>query len=147
MWGHTADFTTFSGAPHAGTAGQYLFFEQQLWKKSSEDDQGLAMTAMVARANEHIAAVSVAWQLSLTYTGLFAGRPTDSTGFMLNHFDLSDDPAAGFTKDETAFELFHKFQVTPFLKITPDLQWIRSPSGDPTIDDAFVGGVRFDLVF
>jgi len=60
------------------------------------------------------------------------------------HF--SDD--AGIGDDaETAFELYYKRQVAPWLVLKPDVQYIANPGGDPAVDDAFVVSLRVQLDF
>ncbi len=46
---------------------------------------------------------------------------------------------------ETAIELFYKAQLTEFMSIQPDIQYIANPSGNG--DDALVFGIRFEVVF
>ena len=35
--------------------------------------------------------------------------------------------------------------LTPFLSITTDVQWIDEPSGDSSLRDVLVTGVRFEV--
>jgi carbohydrate-selective porin OprB len=42
---------------------------------------------------------------------------------------------------ETAIELFYKVQLTEFISIQPDIQYISNPGGGTT-DDAIVLGIR-----
>ena len=44
-------------------------------------------------------------------------------------------------------EWFYNIQVTPWLNITPDLQWIRPGLGAISTDNAFVYGVRANATF
>ena len=65
----------------------------------------------------------------------------------MSHVCFSDEPGAGFPQDETAIELYHRFQLTPFLSIKPDLQYIANPGGSPGVADALVATVRVEIVF
>ena len=49
----------------------------------------------------------------------------------------------GGTNQETVFELFYKAEITPRIRIQPDLQYIATPSGIHR--DALAVGVRFEV--
>ena len=48
-------------------------------------------------------------------------------------------------RDETAIEIFHKFQLSPWLSLKPVLQYIFNPGGDGR--DAIVVGARVEIAF
>jgi porin len=45
-------------------------------------------------------------------------------------------------KDQHAFELFYRLQITQALAITPDIQYLRNPALNPDEDSIFVFAVR-----
>ena len=50
-------------------------------------------------------------------------------------------------RDGQGVEWFYNIQATPWLNITPDLQWIRPGLGAIATDNAFVYGVRANATF
>ena len=46
---------------------------------------------------------------------------------------------------ETAIEAFYKYQLTEFMSVKPDLQYIVNPGGAGR--DAIVAGVRLEISF
>ncbi len=60
---------------------------------------------------------------------------------------LADQEAAGVnTSDvETALELTYRFEVTPWLALQPDFQYVITPSGNRDIPDAQVGTLRVEI--
>ena len=44
-------------------------------------------------------------------------------------------------------ELFYNVQLTPWLNITSDVQWIRPSAGNLATDNAFVYGLRVNFTF
>ena len=44
-------------------------------------------------------------------------------------------------------EFFYKAMITPSFSLKPGLHYIKNPSGDPSIDDALIGTVRFEVTF
>lgn len=149
-WGHTADFARFDGGVEEGTQGCYVCAEQQLiMKGQGEDDaeKGLFVFAKYAWADEHLCECRQSVGAGCCVRGTFGDRSDDEAGLFVGWADLSGDPAAGFAGDETTVELYYKVAITPFFSLTPDLQYIVNPSGDPSISDAVVGAVRFELTF
>ena len=49
------------------------------------------------------------------------------------------------SQNETALELTLKVPVMPHVTVQPDIQWIKSPGFNPTINEAWVLGLRFQF--
>jgi porin len=47
--------------------------------------------------------------------------------------------------DGTGVELYYNFQVTPWLNVTPDIQFIRPGLGAIATDEAFIYGLRVNM--
>lgn len=79
------------------------------------------------------------------YTGLFEGRDTDETALGIIYADASAnlaDRTNNTLGGETAIELAHKFKLTPWFAIQPDLQFIFDPKGNDQRSDIVVLGLR-----
>lgn len=81
---------------------------------------------------------------------IIPGRPRDSFGIGYFNYDFSDvlqkavDPFVQFD-DEMGVELFYNFSVTPWLRMTADVQWINpATAADSTM---WVGALRLQLIF
>jgi porin len=48
---------------------------------------------------------------------------------------------------EVAIELSYRAQITPWLALQPDLQYIVNPGFDGSVDDALAIGVRAEIAF
>jgi porin len=48
-------------------------------------------------------------------------------------------------QDGTGVEMFYNFQVTPWLNVTPDIQFVR-PGARAIADDAFIYGLRVNML-
>jgi len=44
-------------------------------------------------------------------------------------------------------ELYYNAAVTPWLSISPSVQYVFNPGGDRTVDDAVVLGFRVQMTF
>jgi porin len=57
-------------------------------------------------------------------------------------------PPGVFSEDyELAIEAFHRVQLTPWIALKPDVQYIVNPGGDADLTDAVVGTLRIEVVF
>lgn len=149
-WLHTGEFERFNGAgDRDDAAGYFLTFSQQITARDEweGDDRGLRLFAQYGWADDDISAVGRHLGAGLMTRGTFGGRPADSAGIYFSHVDLSDAAGAGFEDDEWAIDAYYRIQATPFLFVQPELQYIMQPSGNPSIDDALVAGVRIGISF
>ncbi len=146
-WYHSATFSAFDGRSHDGTGGFYVMAEQQFWVRGEGDDakRGLFGWVQYGHADDEISAISDQYGAGVKLVGTLPTRDDDTTGAFFTFAELSDK--GGFAENESALELFYTVQVTPAVKVKPDLQFIFNPSGDKTIDDAVVGGLRVEIAF
>jgi porin len=82
--------------------------------------------------------------------GVIPSRPNDRYGLgfyaMLESNDLKDQPVLGGLLDtEWGMEVFYNVAITPWLQVTPDLQYIQS--GLPGVDDSLVLATRVQMYF
>lgn len=81
--------------------------------------------------------------------GVVPGRPNDRWGLgfysLIESDDLKDQPLLGELDTEWGMEIFYNVALTPWLQVTPDLQYVES--GRPDTDDAVVLALRVQLYF
>ena len=150
-WYNTADFARFDGTARAGTGGLYALAEQTLWHKkyyNPQDPQGIAAFVQYGHADDHINAFGDHAGGGLVWNGPWDKRILDSVGLGVSYARLSKDPGTGFTgRDfELAAEAYYSLQVTRYLQIKPDLQYIIHPAYIAD-RDALVGTLRATLAF
>jgi porin len=143
VWHHTGDFAEFSGGESSGTTAFYALAEHRVWK--ADDERGIDLFAQFGWADDEVS--DVEWHLGLgaAWQGVCESRPSDATGVYVSFAALSDP--AGYADDETVVEWFYKVQLTGSVSVKPDIQFVFSPSGDSSLDDAVVGGLRVEIAF
>ena len=78
--------------------------------------------------------------------GLLPGRDHDTFGLGYYYSAVSDDlPDILNVDDAQGVELYYNIHATPWLRITPDIQFIDS--GFDSVDDAWVLGLRVRMDF
>ncbi len=161
-WWHTGDFARYDGGTDHGTGGFQVVAEQRLTAPGGpESDRGWYVFGQYGQADSQVSEAAQHIAGGVVARGMAPGRPGDSFGLYLSFVDLSDDaidlefepeeegevPPPLFTADEFALDAYYRFQVTPAVWLQADLQYIVHPSGDDSIDDAFIGGIRAEFSF
>jgi porin len=152
-WWNGRDFEAYHRYPshheNYGKAwGFYGFWQQQLWKENpgaTDDGQGIGLFAQYGWAPKDRFEVEDYMGGGLRWQGAIPERDNDVLG--LGAFNVYfSDRADHRQHSETAVELFYKAQLTGWLAVQPDMQYITNPGGD--IDkNAFVLGGRVEFVF
>ncbi|MCK4276265.1 MAG: carbohydrate porin [Phycisphaerae bacterium] len=80
-------------------------------------------------ADSDVSEIKCFWSAGAQYQGLIPTRDDDMLGFGVAQGRLVED--AGFTKGhETAMELYYNAAITPWLSISPSVQYIFNPGGN-----------------
>jgi len=127
--------------------GLYANFNQMIFKENDDEDdaQGLGLFGRYGLANGSVNEIRHFWSVGLQYQGLIPGRDCDVLGAGVANGHLSDE--ADFRKSrETAVEVYYNIQFTPWLMLTPDIQYITHPGGGAA-KDALVVGLRLQIIF
>jgi len=130
--------------------GLYLSCDQLLTKENNDpqDNQGLGTFFRYGYAHSKTNDITNFWSLGLQYQGLLDGRDDDVMGLGFAQGVFSDQASTTYTEDyETAMELYYSAAVTPWLNISPSIQYIKNPGGSKSAGDAVVIGARALMAF
>lgn len=158
------------GSASAGTAGRkhgnwalYAIYDGMLYREAGTEDLGLGSFIRVTMLPEDRNQMPLYVDSGLTYKGPFEGRDDDvaALGFAFGRmspalaardadarrFGTATAPDHDF---EAALELSYRYQMTPWLTLVPDAQYVFHPGGTAvlpedssrTIPDATVLGLR-----
>ncbi len=128
--------------------GAYLSVERRLW--GTDDSQLLAVAFLRAGMSDgDTTPFNGGWQAGLLLNHVLPDRPDSMVAFGVYQGRLNLKQRDNLRADgleaaafETGFELTASDQVTPWLRIQPDLQFIHNPGADHTADDAWVAALR-----
>ncbi|MGE0223745.1 MAG: carbohydrate porin [Acetobacteraceae bacterium] len=156
-------------ASHTGNFGIYAVVDHMLWRKPGTEDGGLGGFIRVATAPQQNRSPVYAYlDAGLTFKGPLPERDDDIVGLGFAWANLShglrslDQDTIFFSgvnqpirSSEMVIELTYQAQVTPWLVLQPDFQYVIRPGGgipdpnDPTkrIGDAAVFGLRSIITF
>lgn len=155
-WRYTAALDTDAlGNPVAAreNRGVYALAEGMLLPESGDAAQGLAGFLRYGVADDRLNQLDAFTGGGFVYTGLFPGRDADQLGLAFaraqngDRFrDLSRLGGAPVERAETAIELSYRAQLTPWLAVQPDYQYVVDPGTDPAVDNAHVLMLRFEII-
>ena len=130
--------------------GAYVVYEQPL----NDPGAARAATAFVRAgvSDGDTTPFSGGWQAGVLVRRVFEGRPDSLLSLGVNQGLLSEgyrrnriDLGASMANAEMQAELTYSDRLSPHVTVQPDLQYIRRPGGERSIEDAVVAGVRVTI--
>lgn len=160
-WYYTARFDDLLDTDVTGAAvqrrtnfGFYGIAEYQVLREKNAPEQGLNLFLRAGYASPAINPLVAYVGAGAVYTGLFAGRDEDQMGIAvataMNGSKFKNAQSAAGTPVESAeidIELTYRAQVTPWLAVQPDLQYVINPGMAPGVGNALQAGVRMEIIF
>ena len=157
-WWYSAEFDRLRGVDgngdplrKDGNNGYYGFAELPQLKFGS-GDTSLSVFLRYGIANDDINVLQSYFGGGLVATGLLRSRPQDQLGLAFASASVGGpyrraQADAGDRSDraETSIELTYSAQLTEWLRVQPDIQYIINPGANPALDNALVFGLQFSL--
>jgi len=134
----------------AGDYGFYASLDQLLHRETEQDDQGLGVFARFGYRNPEANRMSRFWSGGVSYKGLIPGRNEDVLGAAfscLRSSHLYRDRVNDSFTNETVYEVYYAVQVSKWMVLTPDFQYIDNPGAAGEYGHAIVAGVRARVSF
>ena len=129
--------------------GVYMLIDQPVYLEPSATDssgEGLTVFFEYSWAPENRNQINEYFSTGAMYTGLIPTRDSDEIGLAVTYMSPSENlKPDGLANNQTNFELFYKANVTPWLYIQPDVQWLQNVGGADI--DAVVIGARVGITF
>ena len=159
-WTYTTDFndavsTDRAGQPirRGGTFGLYGFAEQTILREQQDPSQGLALFIRLGIADSRVNRFGLYTGMGVVYTGLLPQRPDDQLGFGIaalhnsHRFRRARSIAGQPTAHaEIECEVTYRVGILPWLTVQPSFQYVINPGTEKAIPDAFVMGLRFEIL-
>ena len=148
-----------------GSWAVYYNFDQYLYEPKK--GQGIGIFGRFGATDGEANPVHYFYSLGLGGKGVMNSRPNDAFGVGFYYMDMSNPKLTGIFKDRELFrdeygvEAYYNFAITPWMKLTPDIQIIRPAQKDKVsvvrtvppviekegIDTATVLGLRLQIIF
>ena len=151
-----------------GNISVYALADQTIWRPNPDSPRALAIFARVMGAPGDRNLVDVSVNAGITLKAPLPGRDDDTFGIGYGLANISRN-ARGFDRDGNVFggtalpvrgheqfiEVTYQAQITPWLQVQPDFQYVIRPAGgvaDPNVPgrrlgDEVIVGVRANITF
>jgi porin len=143
-----ANYSSLSDAnTRKGNYGFYLQGQQMIYRRGGPgSDVGLTPWISIAYTpQQSINQLPLLVMAGASYRGLIPGRSDDSTAVGVYYGKISTSLPSG--SGEKVVELNYTWWATPWLGMTPDLQYVLTPSGGSSSRNAAVIGTQFQILF
>lgn len=141
-------------------------FDQYLYEPTKGSGRGVGIFGRFGATDGNPNPIHYFYRIGIGGKGLIPGRQLDQFGMGYYYMDIRNPKFTGtrgtrvFLRDEYGFEGYYNFAVTPWMKVTPDIQFVR-PAQRQVIDvsssipiivkdnisTAPVFGLRLQLIF
>lgn len=154
VWRHTGrstDFTDEEVLQRTESLGVYALTERILMERG---ESALTGFLRVGFADSDVHQISRYMGAGLVWSGPMLTGPGSAEQLGLAIANVTNgaafrhaqaDLGLAYERHETAIELTYRVQPLSWLALQPDLQYIINPGTDPTLDNAWVVGLRFEL--
>jgi porin len=156
FWRYTASFQDMlhrtpvdSPSGRVGNTGGYALGEGWLYREPDDPSQGLAVFARAGVADQDVNPFHFYLGAGVTYTGPWANRDADCVGLAAASAFTGSKYRRGMRSDasdpdlaEVALELTYLAQLTGWLSLQLDLQYVLNPGADGGVPNALYLGAR-----
>jgi porin len=148
----------FTAPKETGSESVFYQFDQTLYADAQDPTKSMGLFGNLGLADRNPSPIRWFANIGLGGSSPICGRPLDTFGVGYFYLGVNDNlkslaPNLLPIGDEQGVELFYNYAVTPWLRITPDLQVIvpaferTLPPNAESINTALILGVRAKIVF
>lgn len=138
LWSQNHPQEDLQGNPKSSNRGGYVIAE-----RAFSEQLGAFVQLGVAQPDRN--PIGRYLGAGINYKGLVPSRAEDVLGLAWNQAENSDDFLAlnpGLERAERVLELTYRAQLSPYIILQPDLQYIINPGMDPGLENALAVGLR-----
>ena len=155
-WSYSAKFERVDAAlvpdaePQTGNRGFYALIDVPV---GSAGDTQFDAALRLGTASDEFNPVENYVGAAFTAAGFWSSRPDDAMGLAIAYAHLGDPyreaqafDGADTTSSEISYEFAYSTNLTPWLALKPGVQFVQNPGADPSVDNAWIIGLRFEIV-
>ena len=152
---------------HPGGFAVYGIVDQMVWKEPGSKDGGIGLFLLAMGAPQSYNLSNLYIEGGMNWKGPFHGRENDVFGFGVAYLGISPTTrgfgndvifftgsGSPYSSNETVLEATYLYQVSPWLTLQPDAQYVINPgAGIPSasshspLKNAFIIGIRTSIQF
>jgi porin len=120
----------------------YASVNQHLYQDPDNPRRAIGLFGRYGHTNGDINLIENHYSLGISFDGMIRSRPNDVFGIVGWHNDFSSSLSGTLDDASNGFEAYYRFQVTPWLQVSPDVQYLMDPGLEEGADDTLVIGAR-----
>ena len=146
-----ARFDDGAGSTQHGTSGAYLIGDRVVARDSANPSRSTSLFVQLGAADDRVNRFGTYLGAGVVVSGPFTARPGDELGFAVavarngSAYQRQQASLAPVSRAESTLELSYLVQATAWLAVQPDLQYVIRPNTDPSIPNALVFTLRFEV--
>ena len=132
--------------------GFYGVADLAIWRKNDDSRRFVTTFVRLGYASDTAHEYDLNAQAGFTWRQPWTETHEENLGIAFSYARTSDTYRAARAElgtpvesGELAVELTYRRTLTSWLTLQPTFQYIAQPSGDPTLGDALIAGIRFEL--
>ncbi len=148
-----------------GTWCVYYNFDQYLYEPKKGSGNGIGIFGRIGVSDGNPNPLRSFFSVGIGGKGVVVGRPLDGFGLGVYYIDVKKPRFTGplgtrdFLRDEYGIEAYYNMAITPWMRLTPDIQMVRpaqkrrftgpaiATAGTEDVDTATVFGLRLHVIF
>ena len=126
----------------------YVDFDQFVVKGDAHPMQGVGIWTSLGFSDGKSNFLKRHYAIGISFNGMYLARPQDTFAISYFYLDPSDDfpPELGIGSS-SGIEAYYVYTVTPWLQISPHLQFLFDPGTSQGTDDLYLAGIRVLVMF
>jgi len=132
-----------------GSWSVYYNFDQYLYQPKEGSDEGIGLFGRFGASDGNPNFMHFFYSIGFGGKGVIPTRPHDRYGIGFYYIVVSNPEIQGafrstdLLRDEYGFEFFYNFAITPWLRLTPDIQVVRGAQKEKVEIDTTPAGIPF----
>lgn len=125
----------------------YLNFNQWLYQNPDNPEQAIGLFGRIGITDGEVNAVQNHFSAGLSFDGMIPSRKKDVIGISGWYNNLANHLPTGFGASSAGLESYYRFQVLPWLQVSPDVQYLIKTALPKSDDDTLILGIRALILF
>ena len=148
-WYNSGEFPSANGDTMHSNFGSYVVGQMLVWSEDTSYTRGLGVFCQLGQADPKKNFNTAYFGGGLRYKAPFTSRGEDVVGIGLNYARTGDvfrETNPGTDSFEGVTEVMYRAQVTPYLALTPSVQYIANPGAYSDLSDSVILYVRSEVL-
>jgi porin len=127
-------------------------FDQYLYEPKKGSGQGIGIFGRFGASDGNPNFMQYFYSIGVGGKGVISGRPLDEFGIGYYYLDVKSPTFTGpfatrsVLGDEQGFEAYYNFAITPWMKLTPNIQIIRPAQKDVVVTTGGIHGISRESI-